>query len=68
MVDILANERDLNALVDRHNHLGVGGGGTKDLNLLRRIGELPLPLIADHLNLDRYVLWLARINNVEHTG
>ena len=68
MVHILRNKGDLDALVDRHNHLGVRRGGTKDFDLLRRIGELPLPLIADHLNLYANFFRLSGVNNVEHAS
>ena len=68
MVHVLGNEGDLDALIDRHDHLWVGRGGTEDLDLLGWIGELPLPLVADHLDLDPNVLWLSGINDVEYTS
>ena len=68
MVHVLGDQGDLDALIDRHDHLWVGGRRTVDLDLLGWIGELPLPLVADHLDLDPNVLWLPVINDVEHPG
>ena len=68
MVHILCNERDLDALVDWHNHLWIGGRCAEDLDLLGWVRKLPLPLVTDHLDLDSHVLWLSGINDVQHAS
>ena len=68
VVHVLGDQGDFDALIDRHDHLWVGRSGTEDLDLLGWIGELPLPLVADHLDLDPNVLRLSGIDNVEHAS
>ena len=68
VIHILRNERDLNAFVNRNNEFRIVLGGAIDLNSLRRVAELPLPLVANHFHLYRNLLWLTGVNNAEHLG